>query len=108
LTGTEKIYAETADGRGRLTLSRRGQHGCRSTVTAKVGAALRAVAMFVSAASFGLAHAAGGWQYVLLAAVAGCGYALVYHRTTRLEMAILCHFTVNAVHFLLFTYPALA
>jgi uncharacterized protein len=67
-----------------------------------------AIAVVVSAILFGLAHAAGGWRYVLLASLAGGGYAFVYQQTRRLEMAILAHFTVNAVHFLLFTYPALA
>ncbi len=67
-----------------------------------------AIAVAGSAVLFGLAHAAGGWRYALLACLAGGGYAVVYQRTTRLEMAILAHFAVNAVHFLLFTYPALA
>ena len=64
-------------------------------------------AVIVSAVLFGLAHVAGGWQYVLLATLAGAGYAIVYRLTARLEMAILTHFVLNAVHFLLFTYPAL-
>ena len=63
------------------------------------------VPVIVSAVLFGLAHAAGGWRYVLLATVAGAGYAIVYQRTQRLEMAMLAHFAVNATHFLLFTYP---
>lgn len=65
------------------------------------------IAVAVSAASFGVAHAAGGWEYVVLAALAGVGYAVAYQRTGRLEMAVLTHFTVNLVHFVLFTYPAL-
>lgn len=69
------------------------------------GAVLAAV---VSAASFGVAHITGGWTYVALATVAGLGYAIVYQRTGRLEMAILTHFSVNLVHFVGFTYPALA
>jgi hypothetical protein len=47
-------------------------------------------------------------SYVLLAAVAGLGYALVYHRTRSIEMSMLTHFTLNAMHFLLFTYPRAA
>lgn len=66
------------------------------------------IAVVVSGALFGLAHAAGGWRYVLLAGMAGTGYALVYERTARLEMSVLTHFALNTVHFLLFTYPALA
>jgi hypothetical protein len=57
---------------------------------------------------FGLAHAAGGWRYVLLATLAGTGYGLAYRRTVRIESAILAHFAVNVTHLLLFTYPALA
>lgn len=68
----------------------------------------RAIAVVASGALFGAAHAAGGWRYVLLAGIAGTGYALAYERTARLEMSILTHFALNTVHFLLFTYPALA
>jgi membrane protease YdiL (CAAX protease family) len=57
---------------------------------------------------FGVAHFAGEWRYVVIATLAGLGYAMVYRRTSRLEMSVLAHFTVNAVHFVLFTYPALA
>lgn len=63
------------------------------------------VAIAVSAVAFGLAHFAGGASYVLLATVAGVGYALAYARTGRIEAAIATHFAVNATHFLLFTYP---
>jgi membrane protease YdiL (CAAX protease family) len=66
-----------------------------------------ATAVAVSALAFGLAHAAGGWRYVLLATLAGIGYALACQRTGRVEASILAHFAVNATHFLLFTYPAL-
>ncbi len=38
-------------------------------------------AVAVSALAFGLAHAGGGWRYVLLATLAGTGYALAYQRT---------------------------
>ena len=56
------------------------------------------------------AEAAGCRRVSLLAyfGILGAGYALALQRTGRLEMAILAHFAVNAVHFLLFTYPALA
>ncbi len=67
-----------------------------------------AIAVAASAILFGLAHAAGGWHYVLLATLAGTGYAMAYQRTGRVEAAILTHFAVNATHFLLFTYPTLA
>ena len=50
-----------------------------------------------SAALFGLAHWAGGWSYVLFAALAGLGYALTFRASGRIEMAILAHFSLNAV-----------
>lgn len=64
-------------------------------------------AIGISAVIFGLAHAAGGTTYIVLAVVAGVGYGWVYHRTGRIEASILTHFVVNATHFFLFTYPAL-
>jgi membrane protease YdiL (CAAX protease family) len=64
-------------------------------------------AIATAAVLFGLAHAAGGWRYVLVATLAGVGYGLAYQRTGRIEAPILAHFAVNATHFLLFTYPAL-
>jgi uncharacterized protein len=63
------------------------------------------VSIGISAVLFGMAHFAGGWTYVLLATVAGAGYAWIYDRTQRLELAMLAHFALNAVHFLLFSYP---
>lgn len=65
-------------------------------------------AVLVSAALFGAVHAAGGATMVLLAGLAGLGHALVYERTRRIEAPILVHFGLNAVHFLGFSYPALA
>lgn len=66
------------------------------------------VAVGVSAVLFGLAHAAGGPAYVLLSIVAGLGYALAFQLTRRIEASILAHFSLNAVHFLLLTYPRVA
>jgi uncharacterized protein len=62
----------------------------------------------VSASLFGLAHAAGGLTYAVVAAVAGVGYALVYSATRRIEAAVLTHFALNAAQFVAFTYPYLA
>ena len=66
------------------------------------------IAVVVSALLFGLAHAGGGATWMLDATVAGFGYAAVYARTRTIEGPILAHLAVNAVHFLFFTYPALA
>lgn len=66
------------------------------------------VAIVVSAVLFGLAHFAGGLKYVLLSTVAGVGYAFAFQRSGRIEMAMLAHFSLNATHFLLLTYPTAA
>jgi membrane protease YdiL (CAAX protease family) len=83
----------------------------RGFIQTQIARALRArrwgyiVAITSSAILFGLAHIGGGWTYVALAAAAGIGYAITFHRTQRIEMSILAHFGVNATHYLLFTYP---
>ena len=60
-------------------------------------------AILLTALVFGLAHVAGGLDFVPLATLAGIGYGYAYHVTRRIEAAILCHFSVNAARFLLFT-----
>jgi len=65
------------------------------------------VAITLSTVLFGLAHAGGGTTWLLVATLAGLGYAAVYARTRTIEGAILVHFVVNAAHFLGFTYPRL-
>jgi membrane protease YdiL (CAAX protease family) len=62
----------------------------------------------ISAALFGLAHAAGGLAYVFLASIAGLGYSAVYSVTRRIEAPIVVHFLLNATHFIAFTYPSLS
>jgi membrane protease YdiL (CAAX protease family) len=66
-----------------------------------------ALAVAVSTLLFGLAHAHGGAGLVMLATLAGLGYAAAYLRSGRIEGAILTHFALNAIHFVAFTYPAL-
>lgn len=63
------------------------------------------IALVITAPLFGIAHAGGGPMLVAFATAAGVGYGYVYLRTGRVEASILTHFAVNAVHFLLFTYP---
>ena len=67
-----------------------------------------AVAVTVSTVLFGLAHWGGGPTLVMFATLAGLGNAFAYLRSGRIEGAILTHFALNAVHFVAFTYPALA
>jgi membrane protease YdiL (CAAX protease family) len=54
---------------------------------------------------FGLAHYQGGLLYVALATLAGLFYGYAKYRVKHIEAAILTHFSVNAVHFIGFTYP---
>jgi membrane protease YdiL (CAAX protease family) len=63
------------------------------------------ISVAMSTLLFALAHISGGPLFVLLAAIAGLGYSVVYAWTRRIEAAILTHFFVNAVHFIAFTYP---
>ena len=63
------------------------------------------VALLLCAVAFGVAHIAGGAEYVLLATLAGVGYGAAYHLTGRVEAGIVVHFLVNLSHLFLFTYP---
>ncbi|WP_322083469.1 CPBP family intramembrane glutamic endopeptidase [Burkholderia sp. BCC1972] len=65
------------------------------------------VALAAGAVLFGAAHAAGGWQWIVLGTVAGAGYGLAWRRGGLLASAI-AHAGLNVVHFGLFTYPMLA
>jgi len=65
------------------------------------------LALLLASLIFGLAHAGAGWQWVLLAGLAGIGYGLAY-RFGGLTAAIATHFGLNLLHFGLFTYPMLA
>lgn len=63
-----------------------------------------AAALLIAALLFGLAHYAGGWQWMLLAGIAGVAYGLAY-RQGGLTAAVLAHLGLNVVHYGLFTYP---
>ena len=62
-------------------------------------------AVLRESADDGLAHAAGGWLYVLVASLAGIGYGWIYASTRSIAWAIVAHAGLNAIHFLVFTYP---
>jgi uncharacterized protein len=66
------------------------------------------IAIVGSGVLFGVAHAAGGLVYVVLATFAGFGYACAYASVRRVEASIITHFIVNAAHFVAFTYPHIA
>ena len=61
-------------------------------------------ALWIAAVLFGLAHYAGGWQWMLLAGIAGVAYGAAY-RYGGLTAAVLAHLGLNAAHYGLFTYP---
>ncbi len=65
-------------------------------------------AIMIGALLFGAAHFKGGPVYVALAAVAGLFYGAAFARTGKLQAAVLVHFGLNLIHFLFFSYPALA
>jgi membrane protease YdiL (CAAX protease family) len=65
------------------------------------------LALLLASMLFGLVHLGAGWQWVLLAGLAGVGYGLAY-RFGGLGAAIATHFGLNLLHFGLFTYPMLA
>ncbi len=60
--------------------------------------------LLLASGLFGVAHFAGGWQWIVLAGVAGIGYGLAY-RAGGLKASMLTHFGLNLLHFTLFTYP---
>lgn len=64
------------------------------------------LALLLASLLFGLVHLGAGWQWVLLASLAGVGYGLAY-RFGGLGAAIATHFGLNLLHFGLFTYPML-
>lgn len=66
------------------------------------------IAIIIASILFGLSHFMGGIRYIILATIAGIGYGWIYWRTQRIEASIITHFSLNLVHFLFFTYPALA
>ena len=57
---------------------------------------------------YGLSHFAGGPLYIAFVTLAGLGYGWVYQKTGCIEASILLHFSLNASHFLFFTYPSLS
>jgi membrane protease YdiL (CAAX protease family) len=79
----------------------------QSEISARMRPEREGLAIALSGLLFGIAHLAGGPLYVALASLAGAGYGWIFASTRSLAAAILAHAGVNAVHFFLFTYPAL-
>jgi membrane protease YdiL (CAAX protease family) len=64
----------------------------------------QALAIVLASLVFGAAHADAGWQWMVLASMAGLGYGIAY-RFGGLPAALISHFGLNLAHFCLFTYP---
>ncbi len=65
--------------------------------------------IFVTSIFFILLHLiwVADLSFLCLVFVASLIYGTIYQVTKSIEASILCHFGLNVVHFLLFTYPAL-
>lgn len=80
--------------------------GLRSMIPPRIPRSIpTGLAILGAALLFGVVHAGGGAGMIVVAAVAGLGYALAYQWQRRIEVAVLVHFGVNALHFVGFTYP---
>lgn len=62
------------------------------------------LAIIIASLVFGLAHMGAGWQWMVLAGLAGIGCGIAY-RLGGLPAAVITHFGLNLTHFGLFTYP---
>lgn len=65
------------------------------------------IALVLSSIIFGAVHFQGGLYYVLFAGLAGLFYGYAFMRTDKIEASVVAHFTLNAIHFVGFSYPAL-
>jgi membrane protease YdiL (CAAX protease family) len=59
-------------------------------------------AITITAVLFGLVHAYRGWEFMMLATLAGLLHGFVYRRTGVLSLSVLSHFFVNVAWFFLF------
>lgn len=65
-------------------------------------------ALLLSSLLFGAMHFSGGGKYMALAFLAGWGYGRTMQKTGDIRASIAVHFILNFIHFIGFTYPALA
>lgn len=84
------------------------QGGLANTAFIQARPRLRWLPLALASVLFGLAHAGGGANYVLLAGLAGLGYGYAFQATGRIEAAMFAHLLLNATHFIGFTYPSIA
>ncbi len=67
------------------------------------------LAVLITALVFTLLHVfwVSDFSFLLLVFVAGCIFGAIYQITKAIEASIFCHFMLNLIHFLFFTYPML-
>ncbi len=63
------------------------------------------IAVLLTALLFGSVHLYGGWQYGLIATIAGALYGYAFMKTGKIEMAMVAHVVLNLGHILFFSYP---
>ena len=65
--------------------------------------------IFIVALMFAIIHFAfmPSYEYISITFLAGIIYGTIYEISKSVESAIICHFLVNLLHFLFFTYPML-
>jgi uncharacterized protein len=63
------------------------------------------IALILVAVFFAALHLKGGLVYAALTFVAGLIYGWIYWRYQSIYSAILCHFSVNMLHFIFLKYP---
>lgn len=67
------------------------------------------VSLMLASLLFGFYHyPTGGASYAVLSSIAGISYGYAYLSSGDLRAAIATHFLVNLIHFMFFSYPALA
>lgn len=64
--------------------------------------------VFIAGLLFGLKYYDRGMTMVFISTLMGVCYGLLYFNYRRIEVPILAHFIVSAIHFIFFTFPALA
>lgn len=66
---------------------------------------LEAIVLFITTSLFVVMHFSANLNVLLIFALAGFCYGLVYSLTKNLWACVAVHFTVNILHFSLLTYP---
>jgi len=63
------------------------------------------ISISVASMAFTIYHAPNSTNFLASVFLASLFFGYVYHKTKRIESAILLHFITNTIHFFVFTYP---